>query len=108
MIKKTMTSDQLSDVYTMHMLALAAKSLCELYKKYPDMLPEELLLIAVAGLLCDEQDCPMGSSRQELLDIAVHHMKNVYGNETVLLDVQSWRSIENLSKSLRDLASRGQ
>ena len=105
-MKKTMTSDQLSDVYTMHLLCLVAKSLSLMHHKYPDMLPEELLLIAMAGFLCEEDDYPMGTSRQELLEFSMDHMKSVYGNETVLLDVESWRNIENLSTSIRNLASR--
>ena len=108
MIKKTMTSDQLSDVYTLHMLALVAEVLSKMNRKYPDMLPEELLLIAMAGMLIEEDDFPMGSSRQELLESSMGYMKSVYGNEMVLLDVDSWRNIENLSTSIRNLASKGQ
>jgi len=105
MIKK---HNALSDVYTMHLLALVAKSLSKMHQKYPDMLPEELLLIAMAGMLIEEGDFPMGSSRQEFLEFSLDHMKSVYGNETVLLDVESWRNIENLSTSIRNLASKGQ
>lgn len=103
-----MTSDQLSDIYTLHMMALVAKSLSKMHSKYPDMLPEELLMIAMAGFLAEEEDHPMGAGRQELLEAAMDHMKSVYGNEIVLLDIEAWRNLENLSTSIRNLASKGQ
>jgi hypothetical protein len=98
--------DKLDDVYTMHVLCLAAKSISVMQRKYPDMLPEELLLIAMTSLMCEEEDYPMGSARQEVLEFAMEHMRHVYGNETVTIDVESWRNIEKLSSSIRQIASK--
>lgn len=101
-----MKTDRLDDIYTLHLLALISKTLTKIHQEYPDMLPEELLLIAVAGLLQEEDDHPMGSSRQELLELSMDYLKNAYGNESILLDVRWWRNLERLSTVLRDLSEK--
>lgn len=100
-----MKTEQLQDIYLLHILALVSKTLEKIHQEYPDMLPEELLLIAVAGLLQEEDDHPMGSSRQELLELSMDYLKGAYGNESILLDIRWWRNLENLSTALRDLSS---
>jgi hypothetical protein len=101
-----MKTDRLDDIYTLHIMALVSKTLTKIHQEYPDMLPEELLLIAVAGLLQEEEDHPMGSSRQELLELSMDYLKNAYGNESILLDVRWWRNLEKLSTVLRDLSEK--
>ena len=101
-----MKTDRLDDIYTLHLLALVSKTLTKMHESYPDMLPEELLLIAIAGLLQEEDDHPMGSSRQELLELSMDYLKNTYGNETIMLDLKGWQTLEKLSTAIRGLSDR--
>ena len=101
-----MKHNTLDDMYELHILALTTKALIKILASYPDMLPEELLLIAVAGLLQEEGYEPMGFSRQEHLEMSMDFLKYTYGNESIMLDLEGWRSLEKFSAAIRNLVER--
>jgi hypothetical protein len=104
MTTKTLTIEPLNELSNLFMTALAAKALTEMMKRYPDMLPEEVLVMALATLLELDDVEPLGSARQEVLDSCLDYLKDSYGSDQLELDLGDWDKAENLSSCVRALA----
>lgn len=102
---KLTSTEVLSDIYELHVSALASKAIQILSERYPDMSPEELLVISLVSFLVEDDELPMGSTRQQLLEASLDYLKENYGDDSVefKVDVDSWDRCEDLASVLRKL-----
>ena len=84
MTSKTVQIEPLNELSNLLLAALASKALTEMMKRYPDMLPEEVLVMALSALLELDDEEPLGSSRQGVLDNSLDYLKDSYGNDQLL------------------------
>jgi hypothetical protein len=102
---KLIKGEQLSDLYQLHMAALVTKAIEIMSERYPDMAPEELLVIALVGFLVEDDEVPMGPVRQEMLDVSLDYLKSNYGDEEaeIKISADDWNRCEDLASVLRKL-----
>ena len=106
MTTKNLNIQPLNDTYELFMTALASKALTEMMTRYPDMQPEEVLVLALSTLLELDDVDPIGSCRQEMLDSCLDYLKASYGNHQLELDLGDWDRAENLSNSIKAFAPK--
>lgn len=102
---RTVASEQLTDLYQLHMSALVTKAIEVMSERYPDMTPEELLVIALVGFLVEDDEVPMGPVRQEMLEVSLDYLKENYGDEDaeIRISADDWDRCEDLASVLRKL-----
>lgn len=102
---KPVTTEQLADIYNLHLSALVTKAIEAMSERYPDMTPEELLVIALVGFLVEDDEVPMGPVRQEMLEVSLDYLKENYGDEDaeIRISADDWDRCEDLASVLRKL-----
>lgn len=93
-----------TDLYSLHLMALAKFALQRMMEKYPDMLPEELMLISLCNLLEFDTSDPMGVYRQQIVDDCMEFLKVTYGDEVVTIDRAGLKNIDKLNDWIKDLS----
>jgi hypothetical protein len=91
------------DIYSLHLNALAKFALQQMMVRYPDMLPEELLVIAMCNLLYQDTTDPMGNLRQDMVEDCMDYLKDAYGNDTVTVDLAGLKNLDLLNSWIKNL-----